>query len=73
MSQELAKVRCTILEDSRDTGLAFQIEQSQARGAILRVWIPRSQVEHISKRDGVMASMLELPEWLAEAKGLDYE
>jgi hypothetical protein len=67
--RELCQVKCTILDDSRAT--ALQIEQRQARGGKLVVWIPRSQVEHISKRKGHMNTTLEIPLWLVESKGLD--
>jgi hypothetical protein len=67
---EPVTVRCTIIEERE---LALCIEQSQARGGSLRVWMPRSQLEHISKRQGTMNSKLEVPEWLCIAKGLDYE
>ena len=67
--RELCQVKCTIIDDSRDT--ALQIEQRQARGGKLVVWIPRSQLKHISKRSGDMNSILEIPLWLVESKGLD--
>ena len=69
MSRELCQVKCTIIDDSRDT--ALQIEQRQARDSKVVVWIPRSQVEHISKRPGHMNSTLEIPLLLVEVKGLD--
>lgn len=74
MSAEPAMVRCIILEERE---ISLHIEQEQARGATLRVWIPRSQLDHISKRGssktgfGVDAT-IEMPEWLANDKGLDY-
>lgn len=67
--RELCQVKCTIIDDSRDTSL--QIEQRQARGGKLVVWIPRSQIEHISKRAGDMNTTIEMPLWLVESKGLD--
>jgi hypothetical protein len=67
---EPVTVRCTIVEERE---LALQIEQSHARGGTLRVWVPRSQLEHIAKRQGAMNSSITMPEWLAEAKGLDFE
>jgi hypothetical protein len=66
---ELCQVKCTIIDDSRDT--ALQIEQRQARDSKVVVWIPRSQVEHISKRPGHMNTIIEMPLWLVEAKRLD--
>lgn len=74
MNSEPARVRCIILEE-RDISLC--IEQAQARGSTLRVWLPRSQLEIISKKGssktgfGVDAT-IEMPEWLANDKGLDY-
>jgi len=39
------------------------------------VWVPRSLLDHISKRDnGFLTEMkVDMPEWLADEKGLDYE
>jgi hypothetical protein len=68
--KEPAKIRCTIIEERE---MSLWIEQKQPRGGTLRVWIPRSPLDHISKREGEMTSTIEMPEWLAEAKGLDCE
>jgi hypothetical protein len=62
---KIVSVRCTILEE-RDISLC--IEQGGSR-----VWLPRSGCANISKRPGAMASSIEVPEWLAEGKGLDYD
>ena len=59
------KVRCTIVEERE---ISLCIEQGESR-----VWVPRSGCFQISKEDGLMASIIEMPVWLAEAKELDYE
>lgn len=38
----------------------------------IEVWIPKSQVSRIRKKDNV-ASEVEIPEWLAKKNELDYE
>ena len=68
-NRELCQVKCTIIDDSRDT--ALQIEQRQARGGKVIVWIARSLIEHIKRRKGHMNTTLEVPLWLVESKGLD--
>jgi hypothetical protein len=68
-SEETAKVKCVILEERR---LAIQIEQKQGRNSKIVVWIPRSQIQHVSRQKGYPTT-IELPEWLAEEKGLNYE
>ena len=66
--KEPVTVRCTIIEERE---MSLWIEQKQARNGKLQVWIPRSPLNHISKREGEMASTIEMPEWLCIAKGLE--
>jgi hypothetical protein len=72
---EPVTVRCTIIEERE---LALCVEQSQAgqagSGAFrISVWLPRSQLYHISRREEAMNSEIAMPQWLAVAKGLDCE
>lgn len=70
--REPALVRCEILEERERS---IHILQRQARGGEKREWLPRSQLEHISKRkneEGKWEADIEMPEWLADEKGLDY-
>lgn len=71
---EPVKVYCVIMEERERS---VRIIQEQARGAVKDVFIPRSQIEHKSKNGkqvfGGIEGNIEIPEWLAEEKGLDYE
>lgn len=70
----LVKVKGILL---RETELALEFQQNIADGqAWHRVWIPRGQCHHISKRltkEDAIEAVVELPEWLAEAKQLEVE
>ncbi len=72
--REPAFVRCIILEERE---ISLHIQQDQARGGEVRCWIPRSQIDHISKKGknakGDMEAEIEMTEWIAEQKGLDYK
>jgi hypothetical protein len=66
----LVKVKGTIL---RETELALLLRQE---GETRETWIPRGQCHHISRRltdDDTISAVIELPEWLAEAKELEIE
>lgn len=70
MSQdkEPAIVRCRIVHE---TDKALLIEQG-----VTQTWIPRSQLDHISKKGkhakGGFEAEIEMPEWLADDKGVEY-
>ncbi len=70
----LVKVKGILL---RETELALEIQQTIADGqAWHRAWIPRGQCHHISKRlttEDTVEAVVELPEWLADAKELEVE
>jgi len=64
----LVKVKGILL---RDTELALLLRQGTSE-----IWIPRGQCHHISKRltvEDAIEAVVELPEWLAEAKQLEVE
>jgi hypothetical protein len=59
----------------RETELAFLFVQDRD-GEKRESWIPRSECKRISKRlntDETISAVIELPEWLAEAKELEVE
>lgn len=37
------------------------------------VWIPRSLIDYMYTNDNTLLSYIEIPEWLAKNKDLDYE
>lgn len=72
---DLVKVKCVII---KETDAALRVSQP-GRSAI---WIPRSPLNHISKRlvdnwsgrtSGFKQATIDMPQWLAGKKGLDYE
>lgn len=67
--REPAFVRCVI---KREKAKAILIRQNE-----LEVWLLRSQCFRISKiakdDDGIWEVEIEMPEWLAEEKGLIYQ
>ena len=70
-----ARVKCVII---RETEKALLIRQDQKEiNATQEVWVPRSQCSHISKlgrnKTGFFDATIEMSEWLAEEKELDYQ
>ena len=66
-NKSTVRVNCILIQDRPMALLILQDE--------IEVWIPRSLLEHISKRDnGFLVELkVDMPEWLAEEKGLDYD
>lgn len=66
MSKELVEIAVEIV---RETALAYGVsdgtqDMDLGDGKQKLVWLPKSQVEIVSP------GIIEMPEWLAEAKGL---
>lgn len=63
------RVTCTLLSE---TPAAIRVEQDG-----VAVWVPRSQLMHISKKpvgeNGRQIAEVDMPRWLAEAKELEGE
>lgn len=71
---EPARVECIILEEREKS---LHVRQEQPRGGNVDVWLPRSQLEHISKdgkdkETGHVKARIEMPEWLADQNNLNY-
>lgn len=73
--QELVKVECVIL---KETDMALRISQP----GLSALWVPRSLLSHISKKpidnwcgrtSGFRNAAIDMPQWLAKERGLDYE
>lgn len=72
---DFVKVECVII---KETDMALRVSQP----GLSAIWIPRSPLNHISKRPvdnwsgrtaGFKQATIDMPLWLAEQRGLDYE
>lgn len=65
-----AKFRCRILEEREK---AIRVKQEIHNRGVVECWIPRSQIDHISKlpdgQPGIPAT-ITASEWIMEQKGL---
>lgn len=61
----------TKLKQKQETAAAYQFTQLDRNNVEGKpFWIPKSQVEHLSRmREDVS---IKIPEWLADAKGVEY-
>jgi len=71
MSNEPIKIRCWI---AGSTDKAYQVSKTPQDRSHILVWIPRSQLEHVSKEPAKPGEWQEatitMPLWLAEDKDL---
>jgi len=66
-NKSTVQVSCILIQDRP---MALLISQDE-----IEVWVPRSLLEHISKRNnGFLVELkVDMPEWLANEKGLNYD
>lgn len=73
MNEETVKVRCWLIEE-REKAILISMLPPDKNVEHFNIWLPRSQLEHISKEpalsNGWRECIITMPLWLAENKKL---
>ncbi len=56
----------------KETDAALHVQQSNSRSLNVIAWVPKSQCDYIRRFPKDQAIDIQIPAWLADAKGFNY-